>query len=91
MDAWQYGLTNWYLFFGFLDRYFEPILDLDLSDSTWTDADVPVVTGTIYRRLGFTAHPKYLEVAESIGMIEAWEQRGPPDFCEKVNGEWVCE
>jgi len=89
--AWQQGMTDWYLFLGFLDRYFELILDLDLSDSTWTDADFPVYYGTIYRRLGFTAHPKYLEVAESIGMIGAWEQRGPPDFCEKVGGEWVCE
>jgi len=89
--AMQQDLTDWYLFFGFLDRYFEPILDLDLSDSTWTDADIPMWTGTIYRRLGFTAHPKYLEVAESIGMTEAWEQRGPPDFCEKVSGQWVCE
>jgi len=87
----QGALTRWYLYFGFLDRYFEPILDLDLTDSTWTDADVPVYWGTIFRRLGFTAHPKYLEVAEAIGMIDVWEQRGPPDFCEKVGGEWVCE
>jgi len=83
--------SNWYLYFGFLDRYFELILDLDLTDSSWTDADIPMYNGTKFRRLGFTAHPKYLEVAESIGMIEAWEQRGPPDFCEKVGGEWVCE
>ncbi len=20
-----------------------------------------------------------------------WEQRGPPDFCDKVGGDWVCE
>ena len=87
----QDNLTNWYLLFGFLDRYFELIFDLDLTDSTWTDADTPVWRGTLYRRLGFTAHPKYLEVAEAIGMIDVWEQRGPPDFCEKVDGEWVCE
>ncbi len=89
--SWQGNLTIWHLIFGFLDRYFELILDLDLTDSTWTDADVPVYVGTIYRRLGFTAHPKYLEVAEAIGMIDVWEQRGPPDFCEKVGGDWVCE
>lgn len=87
----QESLTRWYLFFGFLDRYFELILAGDLTDSTWTDAQNFVFTGTKYSRLGFTAHPKYLEVAESIGLIDVWEQRGPPDFCEKVGGQWVCE
>ena len=86
----QRTLTMWYLAFGFFDRYFELILDIDV-DSTWTDADSLVYAGTIFSRLGFTAHPKYLEVAESLGIVELWEQRGPPDFCEKVDGEWVCE
>jgi TolB-like protein len=89
--AWQGNMTYWYLHFGFLDRYFELILDLDLTDSSWTDADNYVMSGTIFRRLGFTAHPKYLEVVESIGIVDVWEQRGPPDFCDKVGGEWVCE
>jgi tetratricopeptide (TPR) repeat protein len=84
-------LSMWYLQFGFLDRQFELILDLDLTDSAWTEADIPVWRGTVFRRLGFTAHPKYLEVAESIGIIDVWEQRGAPDFCEKVGGKWVCE
>ncbi len=89
--SWQQSLTKWYLFFGFLDRYFESILDLDLTDSAWTDSDIPLSIGTIFRRLGFTAHPKYLEVAELLGIVAVWEQRGPPDFCEKVDGQWVCE
>ncbi len=88
---WSWILTEWYLFFGFLDEHFKLILDLDLSDSTWTGVDQPILVGTIYRQLGFTGHPKYLEVVESIGIIDVWEQRGPPDFCEKVGGEWVCE
>ncbi len=83
-------LSRFYLYFGFLDRYFEIILDFDL-DSTFTDADELIQGGVIYRRLGFTAHPKYLEVAASLGIIEVWERRGPPDFCEKVGGQWVCE
>jgi TolB-like protein len=88
---WQMILTKLYLYHGFLDRYFELILDLDLTDSTWTDADVPVWAGTVYRRFAFTTHPKYLDVVESTGIIDVWEQRGPPDFCEKVDGQWVCE
>ena len=87
----QGSLILWYVFFGFLDRYFELILDLDLTDSAWTDAEVPVHDGTVFRRLGFTAHPKYLEVVELLGIVDLWEQRGAPDFCEKVDGEWVCE
>ena len=86
----QRTLTMWYLAFGFYDRYFELILDNDFGP-TWTDADSLVYAGTIFSRLGFTAHPKYLEVAESLGIVELWEQRGPPDFCEKLGREWVCE
>jgi TolB-like protein len=86
---WQLTLTMWYLFFGYLDRYFEFILDFDMTGSAWTDADDLVWIGTANR--GFTAHPKYLEVAELMGIIDIWEQRGPPDFCEKVGGQWVCE
>lgn len=82
-------LTMWYLAFGYFDRYFELILDFDL-ESTWTDADSLVYAGTIFSRLGFTAHPSYLDVAEPLGIIELWEQRGPPDFCEKSKGDWVC-
>ncbi len=88
---WQMDLAPWYLYFGFLDRYFELILDLDPTDSTWTDADDFVWAGTVSRRFAFTAHPKYLDVVDSMGIIDIWEQRGPPDFCEKVDGQWVCE
>lgn len=86
----QRTLTMWYLAFGFFDRYFELVLNNDF-DSAWTDADSLVYAGTIFTRLGFTAHPQYLEVAESLGIVELWEQRGPPDFCEIKDGEWICE
>jgi len=84
-------LADWYLYFGFLDRYFEIIFDLDLVDSAWSDADDLITTGTINRPLGFTAHPKFLELAALLGYVDVWEHRGPPDFCEKLNGDWVCE
>ena len=84
-------LNKWYMFFGLLDRYFELILANALTDKTWADAQLLVHNGTIYRRLGFTAHPKYLEVSTALGIVDVWEQRGPPDFCEKVDGQWVCE
>ena len=89
--SWQRQLNYWYLYFGFLDEYFELIHSIGLTDSTWTDAGLYVFSGTIDRRSGFTAHPKYLEVAEATGIVDVWEKRGPPDFCEKVGGKWVCE
>ena len=86
----QLGLTNMYLNFGFLDRFFELIHEIDPSIDWWTDADIAIFTGTISRRSGFTADPRYLEIMEGIGAFELWEQRGPPDFCEKLSGQWNC-
>ena len=88
----QRQLLKWYLFFGFVDRYLEIILDRDPNDSRWDPfADVYLYDGILHRRTGFTAHPKYLQVAEAMGIIKIWEKRGPPDFCDKVGGQWVCE
>ncbi|MCH8867989.1 MAG: hypothetical protein IID58_14210 [Proteobacteria bacterium] len=33
----------------------------------------------------------FLEVAEGMALVKLWETRGPPDFCKKIGGEWVCE
>jgi hypothetical protein len=44
-----------------------------------------------FRDQGFTAHPKYLEVAEWMGLTDVWDRRGPPDYCSKVEGRWVCD
>ncbi len=87
---WQYGLTISYLYFGFLDRFFELIYTTGLTDTTW-GGGLYTWIGNIFRRQGFTAHPKYLEVTKLLGIIDTWEQRGPPDFCEKLGSEWVCE
>ena len=88
---WRQRLPDLYLVFGFPDRFFELSLDLDPTESTWSVVDQIVYFGVVTRRLGFTAHPKYLELAEAMGIIKVWEKRGPPDFCEKVSGQWVCE
>jgi TolB-like protein len=87
----QRRLSVLYLVFGFLDRYYEMILALDLTDSTWTDADDLVDTGLLFRSTGFAADPRFIEVAESLGIVDVWEQRGPPDFCIKVSSDWICE
>jgi TolB-like protein len=87
----QNFLNKKYLEFGFLDRFFELFLEDDLDNSTWNWADTYLSMGIEHRRKGFTAHPKYLEVAEAMGIIAIWEKRGPPDFCDKVDDQWVCE
>jgi hypothetical protein len=86
----QRRLDSLYLLFGFVDRYYEELLGFDLSDSTWTDADDLVDAGMIFPELGFTSHPQYLEVARRLGITDVWEQRGPPDYCRKESGAWVC-
>jgi len=89
--AWQEALPALYLFFGHLDRYFELILASSPTDKTWHQASNYVWQGTVFRRFGFTSHPGYLEVVYLLGINRVWEKRGPPDFCEQVGGEWVCE
>jgi len=95
-DDLQYNLwaslVTWYPAFGYLDRYFEIIGSVDLESSTWTDADWLIYTATVERLYnGFTAHPGYLKMAEYFGLIDLWDQRGPPDYCHKEEGAWVCE
>lgn len=90
-DDFRDALYRWHLFFGHLDRYFELILGRIPGDPTWRGAEMFLWYGTLFRDRGFTAHPKYLEVAELMGFIDVWEQRGPPDYCSKIDGHWVCE
>jgi TolB-like protein/DNA-binding winged helix-turn-helix (wHTH) protein len=87
---WQYGLTVSYLYFGFLDRFYEKIYATGPTDTTW-GGGLYMWVGNIFREQGFTAHPRYLEVSKLLGIIDTWEQRGPPDFCEKTDGQWACE
>jgi hypothetical protein len=84
-------LTSLYLFFGFLDRHFKRILVTKPSDSNWHLAGIHLWRSNIFRRTGFAAHPKYLELVKSLGIDTVWEHRGPSDFCDKVDDNWVCE
>jgi len=77
--------------FRFLDRYFEAIFEIGFSDTEWTEVDNLIHQGIIDRSSGFTAHPRFLEVAEAYELFELWEQRGAPDYCEKLDAQWVCK
>jgi len=87
---WRSNVVLWYLIFGFYDSFYEAIFADGPDDRIWSYADSDVWLGTILGRSDFTSHPRYLEAAEALGMFGIWEQRRPPDFCEKVDGQWVC-
>ena len=61
-----------------------------MSDSTWPDAEDLIAAGMAYPETGFTAHPRYVETAEALGLVDVWETRGAPDFCQKRDQGWVC-
>jgi TolB-like protein len=86
-------LTRLYLTLGFLDRYYELLDEFGVASSGWSNSEIFVYAGTIKRPSGFTAHPRYLKIAEkyAYGVVSLWDQRGAPDHCEKVSGQWVCE
>jgi hypothetical protein len=88
---WQSILEWQYLQLGFLDRFYETIFAHGPNSESQTDADVSYWGGMILGKSEFTSHPRFLEVAGLLGITEIWDQRGPPDFCEKQNEEWICE
>ncbi len=86
------SILEWqYLQLGFLDRFYETIFAYGPNSQGQTMADVNFFGGMVLGQRGFTSHPRYLEVAGLLGIPEIWEQRGPPDFCAKVDGQWTCE
>ena len=38
----------------------------------------------------FRQDPRFLPMMERIGITRYWDERGAPDLCDKVNGEWKC-
>ena len=86
----QQRLDFFYINYGFLDRYFEIISGHKPSSVHWADASTLVFNGLLEPDSGFTAHPRYLEISKALGLIDLWEERGAPDFCEKLDEQWVC-
>jgi TolB-like protein len=84
-------MSSWYLPLGYLDEYYERLFAYGPNDQMATDADIWFWQGTVFRQGGFTSHPRYLEAAEALGVTDIWDKLGPPDFCEKSEGKWVCE
>jgi TolB-like protein/tetratricopeptide (TPR) repeat protein len=82
----------WYLNFGYLDDFFDFIEKTAREEETsWNNSDALEYTGRYHKASGYTAHPRFLPHHEQWGVFDVWEERGPPDDCEKVDGNWVCE
>ena len=82
---------EFYLAFKYLDRFFEILFEIGFTGVEWSPAELLVSNATILRQSGFTADPRYLEWAEADGLFELWDERGAPDHCEKLDGQWACE
>jgi len=84
-------LIAWYLYFDHLDRYFDIIFERKPTEATRGEVGDLLATGIVYRQLGFTRHPRFLELANATGIVNVWEHRGPPDFCERSGETWKCQ
>ena len=92
-DIGIWGASSWFYFFAFhqWDDLFAVIDAYNAKATTWSDADNIMYWATIFRDSGITADPRYVAAIRDIGVVEAWDTRGPPDFCSKDSGTWVCE
>ncbi|MBT4519185.1 MAG: hypothetical protein HOC23_04200 [Halieaceae bacterium] len=75
---------------GRLDAFYDDLLAMEMGDA-FTVADTLTYVAMAFPQTGITAHPRFLELAESMQMIGVWEKRGAPDMCTKEADTWVCE
>ena len=85
------GANSWYLAFGRLDEYFDVIYAMNDVDTSWTNSQGLERMGRYLKSSGYAAHERFIPLQRKWGMLDLWDERGPPDDCEKVDGLWVCE
>ena len=92
-DTGLWNESRWFYYFAFRqwDDLFAVIDAYNAKATTWSDADNIMHLVTIFRDSGVIADPRYVKAMTDIGVVEAWNTRGPPDFCGKDTGTWVCE
>ena len=79
-----------YLAFGALDDYYDVIYVLNDADTAWTNSDNLEMIGRTFKISGYSADPRFMPLRNKWGMLDLWDERGPPDDCSKVDGKWVC-
>ena len=78
--------------FGHVDEYWRLIEQIaDGDHSVWSNAEPVIYFGMNNRFAGFTGHPAFLEYHRTSTLFELWDKRGPPDFCKKADGQWICQ
>jgi TolB-like protein len=87
---WIWNNRVWHLVLGHLDEYYDLIDAAGPRAGRWTDADVLIWLGTVFRETGFTVHPRFIEMSERVGTPALWDVRGAPDFCRKDDNAWRC-
>jgi TolB-like protein len=80
-----------YLAFGLLDELFDKLEATLPVGTVWSDSDTVLYNAVVFRNSGLTTHPRYLTLMKLNNTLPLWEQRGPPDYCRKQAGLWVCE
>jgi TolB-like protein len=82
----------WYLILGHLDDFWREIEEnTPESPSSWTNSESLEFFGVILHAGGFRKHPKYIPYVEKYGMLDVWDTRGAPNYCNKTDGQWACE
>jgi TolB-like protein/tetratricopeptide (TPR) repeat protein len=87
------AIADWWLYlaFGLLDELIDKLEATLPVGTVWSDSDSVIFRAIVFRNSGLTPHPRYLTVMKLNNTLPLWEQRGPPDFCSKQTGHWVCE
>jgi TolB-like protein len=80
-----------YLAFGDLDAYYDVIYEMTDVDTAWTNSDNLELTGRVFKVSGYSVDSRFGPLRNKWGMLDLWDERGPPDDCEKVDGNWLCE
>ena len=80
----------WYLAFDVLDDYYDVIYKMNEVGTSWTNSDMLTYMGRAFKSSGYTEDPRFTPLRNRWGMLDLWDERGPPDDCEKVDGSWVC-
>jgi len=84
------NIPYWYMYLNHLDKFYEYLNDIDEITTGWTTASELLGYIHTHRHFGTTQYPGYLKTVEALGIMDLWEQHGPPDHCQKVNGDWMC-
>jgi hypothetical protein len=87
-DYFDYGFL--FVPLGMIDEAYEYYDRLGAFQPAQTNAELAIEDSTILMGSGFTAHPRYVEMATAYGLASVWDRRGPPDHCDKIDGDWSC-